>query len=240
MSPWRANNSIMRSSESSVEPMSNCSSASGGWVFVDAAAVMQAVESQTLILYHSDLRGQWPAEAARTLARSLGYAKRLEISAHAARAPATLAGIALALRALGELAGREVSAAELAFPEGGKPHLARSGTREGPDFSISHSGHWVGCAAVAHGLVGFDVELGPGEGLTAWAAREAALKACGEGIAQAREVQLLEGGALCRGRALHATALDVFAGAAACVMTSMAVERIEAHALPLTELFAHA
>jgi len=52
----------MRSRESSVEPMSNCSSASGGWVCAGAAAVMQAVESQTLILYHTDLRGEWPRE----------------------------------------------------------------------------------------------------------------------------------------------------------------------------------
>ncbi|HYM44054.1 MAG TPA: hypothetical protein VET46_14950 [Steroidobacteraceae bacterium] len=201
---------------------------------------MQAVESQTLILYHSDLRGQWPEEAARSLARGLPYAKRLEVSAHAARAAATLAGIALALHALAELAGREVSAAELAFPQGGKPHLARSGPAGGPDFSISHSGHWVGCAAVAHGLVGFDVELGPGARLTAWAAREAALKACGAGIAEAREVQLLEGGALCRGTRLHAKEVDLFAGAAACVMTSVAVGRLEPHAVPLAELFAHA
>src|SRR5438105_1988658 len=64
MSPRRVNSSIMRSRESSVEPMSNCSSASGGWVCADAAAVMQAVESQTLILYHTDLRGEWAREAA--------------------------------------------------------------------------------------------------------------------------------------------------------------------------------
>src|SRR5579859_441423 len=221
----------MRSSESSVEPMSNCSSASGGRVFADAAAVMQAVESQTLILYHSDLRGQWPEEAARSLTRRLPYAKRLEVAAHASRAPATLAGIALALHALAEVAGREVSVNELAFPEGGKPHLARPGAQPAPDFSISHSGHWVGCAAVAHGLVGFDVEVGPGEALGAWAAREAALKACGAGIAQAREVQLLAGGAVYRGIALYATALDLFAGAAACIMTSLTVERIEERAL---------
>src|SRR5256886_16334255 len=66
-----------RSRESSVEPMSNCSSASGGWVCADAAAVMQAVESQTLILYHTDLRGEWPRDAARALAARLPYAKRL-------------------------------------------------------------------------------------------------------------------------------------------------------------------
>lgn len=162
------------------------------------------------------------------------------MGAHSARAPATLAGIALALHALGELAGRQVSAAELAFPEGGKPHLAGSSAHPAPDFSISHSGHWVGCAAVTHGLVGFDVELGPGERLSAWAAREAALKACGAGVAEAREVELLEHGAVCRGVTLHATLLDLFAGAAACAMTSVAIERLETRSLALTELFTHA
>src|ERR1700747_3809611 len=86
-------------------------------------------------------------------------------------------------------------------PAGGKPHLARAaaGAGEGPDFSISHSGHWGGCAAVAYGLVGFDVELGTETRLAAWAAREAALKACGAPLTEARDVQLIEGGARCRG-----------------------------------------
>lgn len=230
----------MRSSESSVEPMSNCSSASGGWRFAGAAAVMQAVESQTLILYHTDLRGQWPEEAARALAARLPYAKRLEVAAHAAAAPATLAGVALALRALARVTGAAVAPGELAFPDGGKPHLARTGTAaaDSPDFSISHSGPWVGCAAVAQGLVGFDVEQGSEARLAEWAAREAALKACGAGLAEARAVELAAGGARCRGVALAATALELFAGAAACAMTSLPVRRLEARALSLAELFA--
>jgi phosphopantetheinyl transferase len=209
-------------------------------VFADAAAVMQTVESQTLILYHSDLRGQWPQEAARSLARRLPYAKRLEVGAHAARAAATLTGIALALRALTELTRREVSAAQLAFPEGGKPHLAAASAPgdDAPDFSIAHSGHWVGCAAVAHGLVGFDVELGSEARLGEWAAREAALKACGADLREARAVEFFEGHARCRGIALHARPLALFPGAAACVMTSLPVARVEARAVPLPELFA--
>jgi phosphopantetheinyl transferase len=201
---------------------------------------MQAVESQTLILYHTDLRGQWPQADARALAARLPYAKRLEVAAHAAAAPATLAGVALALRALSELTGRRIAPGELAFPDGGKPHLARAaaGAGEGPDFSISHSGPWVGCAAVACGLVGFDVELGTEARLAAWAAREAALKACGAPLAEARDVELLEDGARCRGVALEALALELFAGAAACVMTSLPVRRLEARALSLAELFA--
>lgn len=201
---------------------------------------MQAVESQTLILYHSDLRGQWPEAAARAFARGLPYAKRLEVAARAAAAPATLAGVALAVRALTEVTGATVAPGELAFPDGGKPRLARTAAAaaEAPDFSISHSGPWVGCAAVAHGLVGFDVELGTGARLEAWAAREAALKACGARLEEAREVELTEGGALCRGARLAALPLELFAGAAACVMTSLPVGRLAARALTLAELFA--
>ena len=213
--------------------MSNCSSASGGWLLAGAAAVMQAVESQNLILYHSDLRGQWPEEAARALAARLPYAKRLELAAHAARAPATLAGVALALHAVRRLTGTSVAPGELAFPDGGKPHL-----REGPDFSISHSGPWVGCAALARGLVGFDLEQGTEARLATWAAREAALKACGARLTEARDVELSEGGARCRGVALYAMPLTLFPGAAACVMTSLPVGRLEAYALTLMELFA--
>lgn len=200
---------------------------------------MQAVESQTLILYHSDLRGQWPEEAARALAARLPYAKRLEVAARAATAPATLAGVALALRALTRLTGARVAPGELVFPDGGKPRLARPATASGagPDFSVSHSGPWVGCAAVAHGLVGFDVEVGDDARLAAWAAREAAIKACGAPLSEARDVELLEGGARCRGVALEALPLELFPGAAACVMTSLPAGRLEARSVPLAELF---
>ena len=169
------------------------------------------------------------------MAVRLPYAKRLEIAAHAAAAPATLAGVALALRALSRLTGAPLSPGELTFPDGGKPRLARTDGQ--PDFSLSHSGPWVGCAAVAHGLVGFDVELGTEARLAAWAAREAALKACGAPLAEARDVELIAGGARCRGVTLAATVLELFPGAAACVMTSLPVGRLEAHALTLAELF---
>ena len=144
------------------------------------------------------------------------------------------------MRALERLTGRDVAPAALTFPDGGKPHLARAAAALPclPDFSISHSGPWVGCAAVAQGLVGFDVEDGTGERLTAWAAREAALKACGAGITEAREVELDGEGARCRGVSLRAMRLELFAGAAACIMTSLPVSRLETHSLSLAELFA--
>ncbi|HYL02417.1 MAG TPA: hypothetical protein VEU54_03290 [Steroidobacteraceae bacterium] len=197
---------------------------------------MQAVESQTLILYHSELRGEWPWSAARALAAALPYAKRIEVGAQPQRAPATLAGIALALRALSRLAGRPVAAAELRFPQHGKPHLGRAGER--CDFSISHSGPWVACAAVAEGLVGFDLELGTDARHVEWAAREAALKACGAGIAAAPAVRLRGDGAIFGRVRLHARTLALFPGAAACVMTSRALREVEARALTLGELFA--
>ena len=149
--------------------------------------------------------------------------------------------MALALHAVRRLTGTSVAPGALAFPDGGKPHLAhtaaaRSG--EAPDFSISHSGPWVGCAAVARGLVGFDVEQGTEARLAAWAAREAALKACGAPLTEARDVELIEGGARCRGVQLAARTIELFPDAAACIMTSLPVSHLETRALSLAELFA--
>jgi hypothetical protein len=209
---------------------------------------MQAVESETLILYHTDLRGEWPRAAARALAARLPYGKRLAVSADSPGGRASLAGIALALRALAALAGRTLAPGEIVFAPGAKPRLAHACAARaapaderpapGPDFSISHSGPWVGCAAVRRGRVGFDVEMGSGERIATFVAREAALKACGAGIGALREVHLSAGRASCRGELLYAHALQLFPGAAACVMTSLAGPGLAAHALSLEELFA--
>ena len=209
---------------------------------------MQAVESQTLILYHTDLRGEWPRAAAGALGARLPYGKRLATRADSPVARASLAGIALALRALSALSARAVAPGEMVFAQGAKPRLARgcaaraAQTDEqrafGPDFSISHSGPWVGCAAVRCGRVGFDVEMGSGERIATFVAREAALKACGAGIDAWREVRLSGGRASWRGELLSAHALGLFAGAAACVMTSFAVPELTVRALSLEELFA--
>jgi phosphopantetheinyl transferase len=209
---------------------------------------MQAVESETLILYHTDLRGEWPRDAARALAARLRYGKRLAASADSPGARASLAGIALALRALSALTARTLAPGEIVFAPGAKPRLAHARLARAaltderrapcPDFSISHSGPWVGCAAVRCGRVGFDVEMGSGERIATFVAREAALKACGAGIRALREVRLSAGRASCRGELMYAHALQVFPGAAACVMTSHAVPALAAHALSLEELFA--
>ena len=209
---------------------------------------MQAVESETLILYHTDLRGEWPRDAARALAARLPYGKRLATSADSPGARASLAGIALALRALSALTGRAVAPGEIVFAQGAKPRLAHACAARGvpaderralcPDFSISHSGPWVGCAAVRCGRVGFDVEMGSGERIASFVAREAALKACGAGIRALREVRLSAGRASCRGELMYAHALQLFPGAAACVMSSLAVPELGAYALSPAELFA--
>jgi hypothetical protein len=221
---------------------------------------MQAIESQTLILYHTDLRGQWPHTAAQAFASRLPYARRLALRSASAAAQASLAGIALALRALPQLMRRPVSAGELVFAQGWKPTLAtarafatpaRPGAacaaaaaaraEAGPDFSISHSGPWVGCAALAHGRVGFDVEMGTDGRIAQWVLREAALKATGEGLRAVREVHALpvsEGRVRWRGERWQVQRPALFAGACACVVSSLPRHAIEARAVALAELFA--
>jgi hypothetical protein len=241
-----------------VEPTSNCSSASGGALFAAAAAVMQAVESETLILYHTDLRGQWPEPAAQALIKRLPYGRRLAARAGGATQRASLAGIALALRALTRILGRRVGAGELVFAQGQKPRLVQhaggaaaivagapvavAGAEPAtpPDFSISHAGPWVGCAALARGYVGFDVEADCAPRSADWVVREALLKATGAGIGAAREVAALEVGEGClywRGERWHVQRLGLFAGASACVVSSVAVRELQAQRLALAELF---
>ena len=204
---------------------------------------MQAVESQTLILYHTDLRGQWPREAAAALAARLPYAKRLAVRAAHADAPATLAGIALALRALTQLLDRAIGANELVFAQGQKPRLARRAEAHGAtaDFSISHSGPWVACAALARGQVGLDVEMGCEPRIAQWVAREAALKAVGAGVPELRTLETLrwqDGKARWRGSEWHLERLEEFPGAAACVVSSVALRAVQRRSVGLAELFA--
>jgi hypothetical protein len=219
---------------------------------------MQAVESETLILYHTDLRGQWPEPAAQALAARLPYARRLAARAGGATQRASLAGIALALRALTRILGRRVRAGELVFAQGRKPRLVQHTGRaaaivagapvafagveptEPPDFSISHAGPWAGCAALARGHVGFDVEPDSAPRSADWVVREALLKATGAGIGAAREVGALEvrdGCMYWRGERWHVQRLELFAGASACVVSSVAVRELQAHAVALAELF---
>ena len=179
---------------------------------------------------------------------------------------ASLAGIALALRSLARLIGRTVRAAEIVFAQGEKPRLvtataerllacggapaarARS-LRPGEDtalddiavdFSISHAGPWVACAALARGCVGFDLEMGTDERIANWVLREAALKSGGEGLRalkEAADLQVREGRMHWRGGVWHVRRLEGFEGASACVVSSIDVDAVETHCVELAELF---
>ena len=194
----------------------------------------------------------------------LPYARRLAVSSGTAAAKASLAGIALALRALARLLGRRVGAGEILFAQGQKPRLtplpppgaAGAGGAAGaaeataaaatldrslPDFSISHSGPWVGCAAVGRGRVGFDVELGTDARIADWVLREAALKATGTGMRAARELRELElrdGRLYWRGEGWNVRRLALFPGTSACVLSSLALGAVAAQPVALAELFA--
>lgn len=228
----------MRASESSVAPMSKRTSASGGALFAGAAAVMQAEPGEILILYHTDLRGRWPEAGAAALARRLPYARRT--SRPSAGGHASLAGIALALRALADVLGRSVAVEELRFPRGGRPRLA-AGADEEATFSVSHSGPWVGCAVLRGARVGLDIEMGTDRRIADWVTREALVKAGGEGLRALPEVRplaLRRGSARWRGVRWHLRRLTCFAGASACVMTSRPVREVTDRAVALEELFA--
>jgi hypothetical protein len=201
---------------------------------------MQAVERETLILYHSDLRGQWPEAAGRAFVARLPYARRLALRAARDADRASLAGIALALRALGRVLGRRVSAGELRFHAGAKPRLAPRAAAAAADFSISHSGAYVGCVAAARGCVGLDIEIGTQPRIAQWVLREAALKATGEGLRGWRATdapQSCADVAEWRGRHWHVRRLELFPGAAAAVVASEPVQALETQAVALAELF---
>jgi hypothetical protein len=220
---------------------------------------MQAVESQTLILYQTDLRGQWPEAAARAFTARLPYARRLALGSGSAASRASLAGIALALRALARLLGRGVLLSEILFAPGAKPRLAPPAAlaaseaqcaqrgittshdeRAAPDFSISHAGPWVACAALTGGRVGLDLEVGTDERIAQWVLREALLKASGEGLRGLREVQDLavhEGRVRFRGESWRVQRVGGFDAASACIVCSREIAAVDSRALSPAELF---
>jgi phosphopantetheinyl transferase len=114
------------------------------------------------------------------------------------------------------------------------------------DFSISHSGPWVGCAAIAGARLGLDLEVGAGPQLQQWVVREALLKATGVGLRAAGETRGIalpqfatqEACVRWRGESWYARRLDLFPGASACVLTSCPVNQVIVRSVPLAELFA--
>lgn len=146
---------------------------------------------------------------------------------------------------------------EILFAPGAKPRLAPPAAAAGeaqcaqrgiaphderavPDFSISHAGPWVACAALTGGRVGLDLEMGTDERIAQWVLREAMLKASGEGLRALREVQDLavhEGRVRWGGESWHVQRLAGFDGASACIVCSREVAAVESNALAPAELF---
>jgi phosphopantetheinyl transferase len=122
----------------------------------------------------------------------------MRLAADSSAAGASLLGIALARRLLGEVHAMDADSVRLRFPYQAKPYCL-----DGADFSISHSGGWVAALVCASTRVGLDVEVDTAAGAAAprgdlcdWTAREAMLKACGASLQQIRDFQV--GDCYCR------------------------------------------
>ena len=115
-----------------------------------------------------------------------------------------------------------------------------------PDFSISHSGPWVACAAIDGARLGLDIEVGTEARIAQWVVREALLKATGAGLralGEVRDIEVPESAAqeACvdwRGERWFLRRLDFLPGTSACVLTSRPVREVAARSVPLAELFA--
>jgi 4'-phosphopantetheinyl transferase len=107
------------------------------------------------IIYYRSLDGSLAAALrARWLVR-LPYGKRREVErSSAGAASATLAGIDLLAHAARALGYPAFDAGQLEFPARGKPRWPG-----GPEFSISHAGGYVACAAARGARVGIDLEV---------------------------------------------------------------------------------
>jgi len=149
-----------------------------------------------VIVLHAPRPGHLAPDRLQALLAALPYAKRLEIERRDRDGRAAgLAGIALALEAASLLRGVPVPAADLRFPQDGKPALAG-----GPFFSVSHTNGWDACAASVDLDCGLDIEAAQvpaaddaatAARLMRWTATEAVLKAAGLGLRQAAEVEVM-------------------------------------------------
>jgi phosphopantetheinyl transferase len=149
---------------------------------------------RVLVLHARLDRGARP-EVLDALLRALPYARRLELEQRSATdRHASLAAVWLVLQGAQQLTGRPGSPQDLRFPMGGKPLLAG-----GPCFSVSHGRDHVAAALSTDAGIGFDLEeTGEGHGgaakgattLERWTATEAVLKAAGQGLRDAKSVEL--------------------------------------------------
>lgn len=141
-----------------------------------------------VILAYSCQSRQLPALRRATLRAQLPYGRRMRLGADLRAQDRTLVGIELACQLLAQRCGRSVVPGELRFPSRGKPWAPGL-----PEFSISHSGAWVGCAVATRGRIGFDLECNAADArhdLADWTAREAVLKAAGAKLDAYREVAI--------------------------------------------------
>ncbi len=128
---------------------------------------------------------------------ALPYARRLQLEGRSADArSASLAAIALLLRAAAQLERRIVRVRELRYDGDGRPTLEL-----GPGFSISHTATRVGCLVARGAAPGLDLESIAADAdatalrrLRRWTATEAVLKAAGAGVRRAGDVQLVARG----------------------------------------------
>ncbi len=183
---------------------------------------------------HARLREGTVPEALALLMARLPYAKRLDLERREPGArSASLAGLWLALEGAARLRGRTADVASLRFPADGRPQLAG-----GPFFSISHGRTHVAAAVCESLEIGFDLEeadAGPGsshgvrEKLQRWTATEAALKAAGRGLREARAVELdaLLATATLAGARYWLSPVAIAAGVVAHLAAPAAVESVE-------------
>lgn len=179
-----------------------------------------------------------PAVALDALLASLPYGKRLDLEARdGAARRASLAGIALALHGLSRLRGSPVRAAELSFPQDGKPALPG-----GPDFSVSHAGPAVAVAVYPAGPVGFDLEPIRDDAdrarLERWTSIEAVLKAAGRGLRDAAAVELSPAldRARLAGRGYSVRAVDIGGEYVARIATAHGLVRVDVERVDLSAL----
>jgi phosphopantetheinyl transferase len=196
-----------------------------------------------VILYHALLPG--PSLTGRPVSgplpnwtAELAYARRSQLPADPAARARSLLGIALALRALTALLGREVGPAELVFETDRKPRL-RSERRDeaGTDFSIAHAGRHVAVALRRGACIGLDLEdrgdaLRPtlGARLSAWITREAVLKAAGLGLRDSARVALQGDGASLDGRRFELRELHFAPDCQVCVASDASLAHIDIQA----------
>mgnify|MGYP003694796385 CR=1 FL=1 len=127
---------------------------------------------------------------------------------------------------------------ELSFGTHAKPQLAAAGgTPPAWDFSVSHSGPFVGIALRSAARRSGSILSLAATRLPEWVAREAVVKAAGLGVRTLRDVQLTAAGAHAAALRAGTRTLERLPGAAACLMTSTAVRELLVREVPLAELF---